>query len=297
MDNTSCILFNTLIDGNLPDEFRQDYHVHILVNSGTMTFSDGKDSFKAGKNDLVIWQMSNTIQNVSYSRGFDADVLLASPQFLTHYNPEMTWATRGFLFIRQHPSFHLHGESLRIIRNDFLQFCQRLDADNEMFKIELLGNQMRMFLYDMWVAYSSQMEEMRADDNRTSSESHQARLDGRVASEVGLANSSQIFLRFCSLVQEHCRKRRDVAFYADQLCITPKYLSQVSNKVTNVSALQWINYYAGFELVSLLDNPRLTIQDIAYDMDFSSPNHFTRYCRKVLGMTPTEYRNRQQRFQ
>lgn len=61
--------------------------------------------------------------------------------------------------------------------------------------------------------------------------------------------------------------------------------------MTNVPALQWINYYAGFELVSLLDNPDLSISDIAFEMDFSSPNHFTRYCKKILGVTPSEYRS------
>ena len=212
--------------------------------------------------------MSNDIKDVSYSRNFDADVLLTSPQFLSHYNPEMTWATRGYLFIRRHPSFHLTGEDVAIIRNDFRQFRLRLSASSEMFKIELLGNQMRMFLLDMWVAYSKSMEEIKSNDN-----------------------ASQIFLRFVSLVQKNCRKHRDVAYYADQLCITPKYLSQVSNTATNVPALQWINYYAGFELVSLLGNNDLTISDIAFDMDFSSANHLTRYCKKVLGVTPSEYRN------
>ena len=269
MDNTSCMLFNTLRDGKQPYDYHREYHVHILVNKGIMDFSDGINSFQAGKDDIVIWQMSNDIQNVSYSRDFDADVLLASPQFLGHFNPEMTWATRGFLFIRQHPSFHLHGESLRTIRNDFEQFRLRLAATNEMFKIDLLGNQMRMFLYDLWVAYASEISVMKSDDN-----------------------ASQIFFRFISLVQKQCRKHRDVAYYADQICITPKYLSQVSNKVTNVPALQWINYYAGFELVSLLDNPDLTISDVAFDMNFSSPNHLTRYCKKILGFTPSEYRSK-----
>lgn len=274
MDNSSCILFNTIHGGKQPHAFHHDYHVHILVNKGTMTFSDGKNKFTSGKDDIVIWQMSNDIRDVSYSHDFDADVLLASPLFLKHFNPEMTWATRGYLFIRQNPSFHLHDENLRIIRNDFEQFRLRLSASSEMFKIDLLGNQMRMFLYDLWVAYSDDISKVKSAEGRQ------------------LDNSSQIFLRFVSIVQKDCRKHRDVAYYADQLCITPKYLSQVSNTVTNVPALQWINYYSGFELVSLLDNPDLTIADIAFDMDFSSANHLTRYCKKILGVTPSEYRKK-----
>lgn len=271
MDNSSCILFNTKNEGKLPFDFHFDYHVHILVNEGTMTFSDGKNKFKSSHNDIVIWQMANDIQDVDYSKDFEADVLLASPQFLSTFNPEMTWATRGYLFIRQNPSFHLHGESLNIIKNDFEQFRRRLGATSEMFKIDILGNQMRMFLYDLWVAYSGSISDMDTDDN-----------------------ASQIFLRFIDLIQKNVRTKRDVAFYADKLCITPKYLSQVSNKVTNVPALQWINYFAGFELVTLLDNPDKSIQDISFEMDFSSANHFTRYCKKILGVTPSEYRKKRE---
>lgn len=74
MDNSSCILFNTIRDGRQPFDFHRDYHVHILVNRGTMSFSNGKENFKAGKDDLVIWQMSNDIKDVQYSHDFDADV-------------------------------------------------------------------------------------------------------------------------------------------------------------------------------------------------------------------------------
>lgn len=149
-----------------------------------------------------------------------------------------------------------------------------------------------MFLLDMWVAYSKSMTEMKSDDNSRANENKENSFSLSSAAESRqLVNASQIFLRFVSLVQKDCRKHRDVAYYADQLCITPKYLSQVCNTVTNVPALQWINYYAGFELVSLLSNNDLTVSDIAFDMDFSSANHLTRYCKKVLDVTPSEYRN------
>lgn len=59
-----------------------------------MSFSDGKNAFTSRKDDLVLWQMSNTIQSVTYSDDFEADVLLVSPGFLQQYNPEMVWASQ-----------------------------------------------------------------------------------------------------------------------------------------------------------------------------------------------------------
>ena len=106
-------------DEQLPAEFTGSYHVHLLMRRGEMAFSDGKNVFTSRKDDLVIWQMSNTIQSVTYSDDFEADLLLVSPAFLQQYNPEMVWASKGFLFIRINPSFHLDEESLRLMNADF----------------------------------------------------------------------------------------------------------------------------------------------------------------------------------
>ena len=93
-----CNLISTTADGRMPSDFIADYHVHILVKRGTMTFSDGKNTFSSRKGDLAIWQMSNSIQRVTYSDDFEAEFLLASPTFLQQYNPEMIWASKGFIF-------------------------------------------------------------------------------------------------------------------------------------------------------------------------------------------------------
>ena len=45
----------------------------------------------------LLYQMSNTIQHVGYSDDFEADVLLFSGQFLQQFNPEMVWASKGFV--------------------------------------------------------------------------------------------------------------------------------------------------------------------------------------------------------
>lgn len=264
-----CQLLNTKRDGRWPSEFTSDYHVHILVRDGEMRFSDGKTEFLSQKDDLVIWQMSNTIQRVTYSDDFEADFLIASGDFLARFNPEMVWASKGFIFIRINPSFHLHKESLRLMNDDFSLFRQRLDMPESPFKEEVVGRVMQIFLYDLWAVYSSEMSQMETNDN-----------------------AARIFLRFLSMVQQDCRQQRDVAFYADKLCITPKYLSQVSRSVSGLPASEWITYYATFELVSLLNDQSKTLTEVADLMRFESASHFSRYVKKLLGKSPSEYRQK-----
>lgn len=269
MDSLPFMYFSSKDCEYKPDEFHIDYHVHILITNGEMRFSDGRNYYRTQKDDLVIWQMSNDIQNVDYSDDFQAEWFVASPRFVEMSNPEMSWATMGFVFIRKNPGYHLDGESLNLMRYDFGNLRERYDREERMFKEEVLGCFFRVFLYDLWQVFNSSIRQQKADDN-----------------------SSQIFLRFSELVQRECRKERQVAHYADELCITPKYLNQVCNRVTNISASEWIAYYTNYELVRLLNDPSKPLSDIAFEMNFSSNSFFTRYTKKHLGVTPSEFRKR-----
>ena len=105
-------------------------------------------------------------------------------------------------------------------------------------------------------------------------------------------NTARIFLRFLALAQQNARTEREVAFYADLLCITPKYLSQVSRTITGLPASGWIQFYASFELVSLLNDKTKTLTEVSDLMHFENVSHFSRYVKKTLGKTPSEYRNK-----
>jgi AraC-like DNA-binding protein len=101
------------------------------------------------------------------------------------------------------------------------------------------------------------------------------------------------FLRFLMSVQEHCREQREVAWYASELCVTPKYLSAVCQKITGKGAAYWIEYYTLHEILLLLNNPALTLTEVTDRMHFPAPPMLTRYLKRTIGMTPSEYRSRQ----
>lgn len=264
-----CALYNTALDSVLPTDFIHESHVHIVVHSGEMSFFDGKNRHTAQSDDLVIWQMSNTISEVTYSEDFNADVLLATPHFLQEFNPEMIWASKGYIFIKINPVFHLDAESLQLIDSDFALMRNRLVSTDDLFKREILGRAFQIFLFDLWTIYQQHMAQMETTDN-----------------------ASRIFLRFLELVQGNCRCQRDVGFYADKLCITPKYLSQVSNSVSGLPASEWITFYTTFELVSLLNDQSKTLSEVADIMNFETLPHFSRYVKKLLGKSPTAYRQK-----
>jgi AraC-like DNA-binding protein len=87
-------------------------------------------------------------------------------------------------------------------------------------------------------------------------------------------------------------KEREVQFYAGQLNITAKYLNAVSKQNSGITASEWIQRFVKERIVLLLQNKNLNIAEISDEMRFSSRSFFTRYVKKVLGLTPSEYRDR-----
>ena len=91
-------------------------------------------------------------------------------------------------------------------------------------------------------------------------------------------------------VQEHCREQREVAWYARELGIAPKYLSEISKSITGRPAGDWIDSYAAHELQKLLSDQHPTLTDIVDTMHFSSQPALTRYMERVMNTTPSEFR-------
>ena len=105
--------------------------------------------------------------------------------------------------------------------------------------------------------------------------------------------SIDIYNRFVSLVAEHYRSAHDVAFYADRLCITTRYLSQVTDKVVSKSPKQIIADYIMSEAKTFLDTTRLTIQEVADRLGFSSQVLFCKFFKAQEKTSPSDYRKQQ----
>lgn len=95
---------------------------------------------------------------------------------------------------------------------------------------------------------------------------------------------------FRHLVQTHSAVTRSVAFYASQLCITPKHLTELMKEVTGKTASDWIAEAVVVEAKALLQNPALPIQQVATSLHFTDQFAFSRFFKKRTGFSPTAYR-------
>jgi AraC family transcriptional activator of pobA len=94
------------------------------------------------------------------------------------------------------------------------------------------------------------------------------------------------------LVEEHFRRERLLSFYADKLAMTPDRLNDHVKRATGVTAGHLIRQRVLTEAKRQLVFTGAPIHEIAYDLAFSDPSHFTRFFRKQTGTTPQEFRAR-----
>ena len=104
------------------------------------------------------------------------------------------------------------------------------------------------------------------------------------------SRSRRMFESFMKLVKDNHHAERMVGFYADKLCVTPKYLSKVVKDVSGRSAPDWIDGFVIMSAKSMLKYSDMTVKEIAIELNFPNQSFFSKFFKSQTGLTPNEYR-------
>ena len=99
-----------------------------------------------------------------------------------------------------------------------------------------------------------------------------------------------IFDRFIQLVNQHCRQQHQIGYYADRLCLTERYLGTVIRQTSGTTAKDWIDRALITQAKVLLRHSDKSVIQISEDLDFPNPSFFSKYFKRLTGMTPGEYK-------
>lgn len=105
-----------------------------------------------------------------------------------------------------------------------------------------------------------------------------------------LSHKENLYKKFLLLLRKHIRKEHSVAFYANQLCLTPQYISSVLKELSGMTANKWIDEMLLAEAKLLLFSTENNIQEIADKLYFPDQSSFGKFFKKMTGMSPTNYR-------
>ena len=106
------------------------------------------------------------------------------------------------------------------------------------------------------------------------------------------ARRTETFLKLIRLIDRHYMAERGVAFYADKLFLSPKYLSELSKSMCGYTVQELVFKAITRRAMALLDSTNKTVAEISDDFNFPNPSSFGTFFRKQTGMSPQRYRDR-----
>ena len=243
-----------------------------LREKGQARFSINLKEFEVGHNDLVICSPGDLVQASLQ----DGNHLVQSMMVSSHFLKEMYISLNSFMpfFASQkdRPTFHLTDSEMKELKDYFLLIKDNIERD-DYFRTDITKRLLAAYLYKLGSILYRHRPELQAEAAKP------------------MKREEILFKEFIKLVSEYHRKERRVDFYAEQLFLSPKHFSTVIKKVSGKTAGQWIDDYVVLEIKTLLKYSAMSIQEIAYYMNFSNPSFFGKYFKHHTGMSPSEYKS------
>jgi AraC-like DNA-binding protein len=245
-----------------------DYYLFINHTAGGIKFKLDMEEYEVETGGNIITCTPGQIFSVeSFTPDFDADVMILSSQFME----SLLVYLKGTIPVRfgmMRQVVFKNNEQEKQMQEVFAKTVKHVlkQTDNP-FRLQMVQHVMMATFY--------------ASDKPQSISNN---------SDVIRTNADLLTKQFLELVKENFRKERQLKFYADELCITPRYLSRVVKECSGSSAADWIERYVVLEARALLKSTSMNIQQISDSLNFPSQTFFGKYFKRRVGMSPKEYR-------
>jgi len=263
------VLLDQLNNISIPHEARRMNFILIaLCTKGQVEYSLDTQSHTVRPGELLVISERHVVNNYASSPDFEGLAMILSVDFFREVINDVADLSAVFLLARSKPVMALSEHEMRIFTNYFYTIKDRIESVNNHFRKALVRTLLLALLYDMSnVVYQFQQ----TTDQR-------------------LKRGDIIFTRFIKMVEEYCGRERRVSWYAGQLGITPKYLSETVKEVSRRTPNEWIDNYVIVELRVLLKNTTKSIKQITEEMHFPNQSFLGKYFKEHVGVSPSEYR-------
>lgn len=250
---------------------RIDAFIIGVGTEGETSVSFNLHEFRLKKDSMFIFTPKNILQ-VNSQQYFKADVIAISPDFMRRINIDIKNMMPLFLKFVENPTLALTPEESRSMRGMIAQIERETRGPETHFSFDIVSGLIAATIYKVGdIMYHYLAEHPEGQNN-----SHN--------------RAEEYFKQFTHLLGEYFREERSVGFYARQLCITPKYLTTLIKRISGQSVSEWIDNYVILEAKTLLKYSTMSIQEIAYYLNFPNQSFFGSYFKRNTGMSPSQYK-------
>lgn len=250
--------------------FRSDFYTVLLIVKGEFTFSLNLEEFIAKQNSLVIVAPNAIKKVVVVSKDSIVSGVNFTIDFLVDVGiPKSAVELLDYFSSQFSPHWGLDKKDASAVQKLIGQLHNRVISLKEhVYGKELLYHTFYIYLYELYGL----------------SKKYAVPFSHHVTRKENLVKN------FTQLVQNQCRSQRNVSTYAAELNITPKYLTETVKEITGRTAGEIIDDFVLLEAKMLLDNPALSIAEIANELHFSDQSFFGKYFKRHTGLSPKEFR-------
>lgn len=253
----------------LSESIRLDMTMIILCTGGEgIAIMDDKE-YMIKKNDLVFCAPNVVIKAGEMNViNINTKTLCLTPEMLLRVRA-LTSNSWDFLqYVKQNPIVSLDDEQATMFCQYYDMLCSTLNRKNGNKHKEVVYSILTAFFYELFYVVETISP----------------------AISRNLTSADIIFQKYIDLLSSMYPRNRTVAYYADKLHVTPKYLSVVCKQIGGKTALHYINAYVNEDIRQQLTKTNKSIKEICTDLEFSNLSFFGKYVRRQFGVGPTEYR-------
>ena len=267
-----CIAANSASEMEI---FRFPSRLNALIigvgTEGETSLTSNLQEFRLKKDSLFIFSPKHILQVQSNNR-FKAHFIVIAPDFLKRINIDTKRMMPLFLQFGSLPCMELTQAESQSLRSFISMVEQELKGSETDFSSEIIGGLIAATIYkvgDILTHYLTEHPEVDSPIHN---------------------RAEEYFRQFTELLGEHYKHERSVGFYARQLCITPKYLTTLIKRISGKSVSEWIDSYVILEAKTLLKYSNMSVQEIAYYLNFPNQSFFGSYFKRNTGMSPSQYK-------
>ena len=246
---------------------------HLVIVVCHQGYSIGEYDMKPIKfcaHDYSLVYPDHPILAKETSEDYRSSLLIISSSYYNELRPRLTYGNS--LVFHSQPCFHLSEEHYHCICDTIRLLKSVLSIDSPSRKEMIIG------VLDLM---SKLVDNFRQIDDVTE---HQQ-------SNNDTVGGSLLFKRFYDLLSLHYKENREVRYYAQLLCLSPKYFGSLIKKEMGISVGQCIANYVVIQAKTLLHyRPDLSIQQISQQLGFDDATSFSRYFKMSTGVSPKKFR-------
>lgn len=248
----------------------------VFCSKGSATVTADLKHCVIGEQTMFVCPPGTIIQVESQQQAA-VRFILCEEDFINRIRIDLKLLLHLFMAVRENPSLTLDDR-------EWAELVRSLDetfTESRLGHTDAISEEIRLSIFRT-LAYRI----CRIIDTRI--ERHAA---GSRADNTSRNRNAAYFNAFLEVLSTHYLQERSVGFYAEQLHLTPKYLTTLLRSTTGRTASEWIDEYVILEAKNLLKYSTMNIQEIAYYLNFPNQSFFGRYFKQHTGMTPSAYRS------